>query len=252
MSGHSHWARIKHKKEAQDARKGKIFSKLIRLITTAAVSGGPNIEFNPKLELAIEKAKDAGIPKETIEKAINKAKDKENQVLEEIYLEGFGPGGVAMLVEVTTDNKNRTLSEIRKIFDTKNGSLADANAVMWNFERKINIRVAKESVISEEVFYENLLSQDIPDLDVAVTEDCYEIYAHPKAMHQLVDILEKNKYKILSKDLIFKPKTTIEIKEDASAKEILELIESLEGHDDVQNVYSNFEIQDKLFKRLVS
>ncbi len=252
MSGHSHWAKIRHKKIGQDAKKGKLFSKLVRLITTAASTGGPNIEFNPKLELAIEKAKNAGIPKDTIEKAIKKADDKENQTLEETYLEGFGPGGVAMLVEVITDNKNRTLSEIRKIFDLKKGVLASANAVMWNFERKIEIKVAKESVPFEDAFYENLLSQDIPDLDITATNDYYEIYAHPKAMHQIVEILEKNKYKIAEKDLVFKPKTTVEIKENVNAKSLLELIESLEEHDDVQNVYSNFEIPDELFKSLAS
>lgn len=252
MSGHSHWSKIRHKKEGQDAKKGKIFSKLIRLITTAAMTGGTNITFNPKLELAIDKAKDAGIPKDTIEKAIKKSNDKENQTLEETYLEGFGPSGVAMLVEVITDNKNRTISEIRKIFDTKNGSLASANAVMWNFDRKINIKIAKETVPSEDTFYENLLSYDITDLDITTGNDCYEIYAHPKAMHQIVEILEKNKYKIVEKDLVFKPKTTVEIKENANVKGLLELIESLEEHDDVQNVYSNFEIPDQLFKSLAS
>lgn len=250
MSGHSHWARIRHKKESQDARKGKLFSKLIRLITTAALTGGTNIEFNPKLELAIDKAKNAGIPKDTIEKAVNKAKDRENQSLEETYLEGFGPNGVALLVEVITDNKNRTLSEVRRIFEMKNGSLASANAVMWNFERKICIRVAKESVQSEEAFYEILLSQEIVDLDIVTEEDYYEIYAHPKAMHQIVEILDKNKYKTISKDFMFKPKTTVEIKENSSAKELLELIEALEEHDDVQNVYSNFEMSDNLLKSL--
>ncbi|MFN7182507.1 MAG: YebC/PmpR family DNA-binding transcriptional regulator, partial [Planctomycetota bacterium] len=223
MSGHSHWARIKHKKETQDARKGKLFSKLIRLITTAAISGGTNIEFNPKLELAIEKAKDAGIPKDTIEKAINKAKDRESQNLQETYLEGFGQDGVGVIVEIITDNKNRTLSEIRKIFDTKGGSLASANAVMWNFERKALIRVMQKSVESEENFYENLLSADIDDLDIVNADGFYEIYANPKSIKQIIEILNKFKYEIASKEFIFKPKTTVEVKSKENAKQLLEL-----------------------------
>ncbi len=252
MSGHSHWARIRHKKELQDARKGKLYSKLIRLITTAAMSGGTNVEFNPQLELAIDKAKDAGISKDTIEKAINKARDKESQNLQTSYLEGFGHQGVGIVVEVITDNKNRTISEIRKIFDIKGGSLASANAVMWNFDRKIYIKVAQRSVKSEESFYETLLSLDIPDLDITSSDDAYEIYANPKSMAQIVEILNKYNYEILTKEFILKPKTTVEVKTKEDAKLLLELIEALEEHDDVQNVYSNFEMSDQLLKSVVS
>ncbi len=252
MSGHSHWARIRHKKELQDARKGKLYSKLIRLITTAAATGGPNVEFNPKLELAIEKAKNAGISKDTIERAINKASNKESQNLEETYLEGFGQEGVGIIVEVITDNKNRTIAEIRKIFETKGGSLASANAVMWNFERKILIKVPRKSVISEETFYETLLALDIPDLDITSVDDSYEIYANPKSMSQLVETLNKFNYEISTKEFIFKPKTTIEVKNEENARQLLALIEALEEHDDVQNVYSNFEMSDNLFKKVAS
>ncbi|MFN7181582.1 MAG: YebC/PmpR family DNA-binding transcriptional regulator, partial [Planctomycetota bacterium] len=240
------------KKEMQDARKGKLFSKLIRLITTAAQSGGTNIDFNPKLELAIEKAKNAGISKDTIEKAINKAKDKANQSLQEVYFEGFGQQGVGIIVEVITDNKNRTLSEIRKIFDTKGGNLASANAVMWNFERKAFIRVPKKSVSSEEMFYENLLSSDVADLDIINADDSYEIYANPKSMAQVVEILNKFKYEISDKEFILKPKTTVEVKDKEEAQHLLELIDALEEHDDVQNVYSNFEIPEELLKSVAS
>jgi len=246
MSGHSKWATIKHKKAAQDAKRGNLFTKLIREITVAARNGGGDPEANPRLRTAIERAKEASMPQENIERAIKKGTGElEGVNYEEFTIEGYGPGGVAIMVEVMTDNKNRTTADIRNIFSKKNGNVAGAGSVSWMFEKKGYIEVDK-SLASEEKVMSIILDAGAQDMETE--EDVYTITTDPKNFEEVKKALEANGIKPRTAEITMLPKSTIRLSGE-EAKQILALVEALEESDDVQNVYANFDIPDEILKQ---
>lgn len=241
MSGHSKWSTIKRKKEAEDKARGKLFSKLSRAISVAVKTGGSSDpDLNPKLRMAIEQAKTANMPKDNIERAIKKGEGPEGD-LEEFTYEGFGPSGIGVIVEVATDNRNRTAQEIKNIFERGGGSLAGPGAVSFNFEPKGLLVVEKKGSIEEMML--NLI--DIGAEDVEETDDGVEVYVKPSDLSRIRDEIQKKGYKVVSTDLFQKPKSTQRMTEEKDAKRILKLLDSLEDHDDVQNVFANVDVPEE-------
>ncbi|RLB00436.1 MAG: YebC/PmpR family DNA-binding transcriptional regulator [Deltaproteobacteria bacterium] len=242
MSGHNKWSSIKHKKGALDAKRGKIFSKLIKEITVAARLGGGDPEANARLRNAIAAAKAQNMPKDNIERAIKKGTGElSGTSYEESTYEGYGPGGVAVLVNVLTDNKNRAVADIRHVFSRYNGNLGETGCVMWMFEKKGYAEIDK-GVVDEDDLYEvalNAGAQDITDQD-----DTFEILTDPDDLEKLRLALEEKgiKYNILEVSMI--PKNTVKIS-GKTAEQTLKLLEALEDLEDVQAVYSNFDIDDE-------
>lgn len=244
MSGHSKWATIKHKKAATDAKRGSLFTKLIKEITVAARGGGKP-ETNPRLRVAIERAKEASMPSDNIDRAIKKGTGElEGVSYEDITLEGYGPGGVAFLVEGVSDNKNRTTSEVRTIFTKKGGNMAGAGSVAWMFEKKGYIVVSK-SAIEEDKLMGIVLDAGAEDM---VTEDeNYGVTTAPTDLYKIKKVVEDNKIKVESAELDYIPKSTVKLSGE-DAKKVLDLVDALEDHEDVQHVYANFDIPDELLK----
>ncbi len=245
MSGHSKWAGIKHRKAAQDAKKGKMFTKIVKEISVAARQGGGDVNKNPALRLAIQRAKDVNMPSNNIDRAVKKGTGElEGVTYENVTYEGYGPGGVAILVESLTDNKNRTISEIRSIFSKKGGNLAGSGSVSWMFEKKAYFLINK-STIDEDTLTNIALEAGADDL---TTEgDAYEIKTQPHDFEKIKKILEDKGLKLELSQITMVPKSTIRIAGD-KAKNLLRLMEDLEDNDDVQNVYANFDIPDDLLK----
>lgn len=244
MSGHSKWATIKHKKAATDAKRGQLFTKLIKEITVAARSGG-NPEINPRLRVAIERAKEASMPADNIERAIKKGTGElEGVNYEDIVLEGYGPAGVAIYVEGLTDNKNRATSEVRTIFTKKGGNMAGAGSVSWMFEKKGFIVVSKKTIDEDKLMG---IALDSGAEDFVVEEENYAIKTAPADFDKVKKAIEAKSVKIESADITLLPKSTVKVVGE-DAKKILDLVNSLEEHDDVQNVYANFDIPDDLLK----
>jgi YebC/PmpR family DNA-binding regulatory protein len=242
MSGHSKWASIKHKKAATDSKRGKLFTKLIKEITIAARQGGGggDITTNPRLRTAIERAKQANMPQDNIERAVKKGTGElEGVSYEELTIEGYGPKGVAILAEIVTDNRNRMAADIRSIFTKKNGNLGGTGSVSWIFEKKGYIEVDKSSG-SEDKVMSIVLDAGAQDMDTE--EDVYAITTEPKDFEAVKKALEDNNIKINNAEITMLPKNTIKLSED-DAKQVLALVEALEDHDDVQNVYANFDIE---------
>jgi YebC/PmpR family DNA-binding regulatory protein len=242
MAGHSHWATIKRQKSAADAKKGQLFSKLAKAIQIAVRQGGPDPEANLKLRYAIEKAREASMPKETIERAIKKGSGElEGETIEEVTYEGYGPGGVAILVECTTDNRNRTTSEIRKLFEKGGGKMGSAGAVAWLFERK-GLIVVDASAIEEDRLLEIVLEAGAEDLKR--TGSKYEITCDPSVFTQVQAVLRQHGVPIVSAELTQQPKSPLDV-DTETARRVLKLMEMLDEHDDVQNVYSNINITEE-------
>lgn len=242
MSGHSKWATIKHKKSKMDARRGQIFTKLIKEITIAARQGGGNPDGNPRLRAAILAAKAQNMPWENIERAIKRGTGElEGVSYEEATYEGYGPGGVAILVEVTTDNKNRCVAEIRRIFSKAGGNLAAAGAVSWLFELKGLIEVDGTGV-SEDAVLEAALEAGADD--VTAQDGYYEITTSPSDLEAVVEKLKAAGFTIRSYKNAKVPKSTVRVS-GQEAVQLLRLLEALEDHDDVQNVWSNFDMDEK-------
>ena len=242
MSGHSKWHQIRHKKAIVDARKGKLFTKLIKEITVAARQGGGNPDHNPRLRLAIQNAKAANMPWENIERAIKRGTGElPGVVYEEVVYEGYGPGGVALYIESTTDNKNRTVAEIRNILHRHNGNMGEAGSVSWIFERKGVIHVSKE--YDEDTVMGIILDAGADDMKTYDT--FYEIITTPDKLDDVRGALENNGVKVDDAKVRMVPKTTVKV-EGKEAIALLKLLEALEDHDDVQNVYANFEIDDRI------
>lgn len=241
MAGHSKWAQIKRKKAVADAKKGKLFTKLIREITIAVRQGGGNPDGNPRLRLAIDQARAANMPMENIERAIKKATGElEGSQYEEIIYEGYGPGGVAILIEAVTDNKNRTVSELRHIFSRHGGRLAESGSVNWMFDRKGIITIEK-SVINEDDLI--MLALDAGADDVIVESDYYEVQTSIENFEKVrKNLLEKN-VKIENASLQYVPQNLMKI-EGKENETVLKLLEILEDHDDVQNVYTNADVNE--------
>ncbi|MCD6087108.1 MAG: YebC/PmpR family DNA-binding transcriptional regulator [Candidatus Hydrothermae bacterium] len=245
MSGHSKWAQIKHKKAKVDAQRGKIFGKLIREIMVAARMGGGNPEFNPRLRMAIEKAKSYNMPWDNIERAIKKGTGElEGQAFEQVVYEGYGPGGAAIMVVALTDNKNRTAGEIRHIFTKYGGNMGGAGSVAWQFEEKGVIYVDREAVSEDEILEVVL---DAGAEDVKVEEDSYTIISSPKDFENVKKALDEKKIPYTQAEVTMLPKSQVKV-EAKKAEQLLRLIEALEDQDDVQNVYSNFDIPDETLK----
>jgi len=245
MAGHSKWAQIKHKKAKADKERGKIFSKLTREIVVAARVGGGNPEFNPKLRLAIEKAKEHNMPQENIERAIKRGTGElEGVSYERVVYEGYGPGGVAILVVALTDNKNRTTNEIRHIFSKHGGSLAGVGNVAWQFEEKGVLYVEKEETDEDKVLEAAL---EAAAEDVRIQSDTYEIIVAPKDFEKLKKEFEKRGIPYTNAEITLIPQSSIKL-DKGSAERLLRLIEALEEQDDVQNVYSNFDIPEEILQ----
>jgi len=247
MSGHSKWASIKHKKGAADAKRGRLFTKLIREITVAAKDGGGNPDTNPALRTAIGRANDANMPKDNITKAIKKGTGELPGVsYESCSFEGYGPGGVAIIVETLTDNKNRTSAEVRNIFSKKNGNMAGAGSVAWIFTSKGYVLIDKSLISEDELF---ALSVDAGAEDIKTGDKSYELFCDPKDFESLKAALQKKGLKWETAELTKIPNSTIKIAGN-DAKQVLSLVETLEDHDDVQKVYANFDIPDEVLEEL--
>ncbi|NOY65490.1 MAG: YebC/PmpR family DNA-binding transcriptional regulator [Nitrospirae bacterium] len=245
MAGHSKWAQIKHKKAAVDAKRGKIFSKLAKEISVAARLGGGDPSMNPRLRTVIEKAKSANMPQENIKRAIQKGTGElPGTSYEEATYEGYGPGGVAMLIEVLTDNKNRTVAEIRHLMNKHGGSLGEAGCVSWIFEKKGYILVSK-STIDEETLMDVVIEAGAEDMKNDPQEENYEIITAPEDLHQVKENLKEKGIKIEVAEITMLPKTHVRI-EGETATKMIRLMEILEDHDDVQNVYANFDVPDEI------
>jgi YebC/PmpR family DNA-binding regulatory protein len=248
VSGHSKWASIKHKKAAIDAKRGKLFSRFSKEITVAAKMGGGDIDMNPRLRTAVAIAKAANMPNDNIDKAIKKGTGElPGVVYEECVYEGYGPSGVAILIEVMTDNKNRTTAEIRSIFTKRNGNMASANAVAWMFEKK-GFLVVSKSVVDEEKLLDVVLEAGAED--VKTEGDTFEIYTSQHDFETVKEALAKKGIATESAEITAIPNSTIKLTAEKDAKQILDLIEVLEDHDDVQNVYANFDIPDDIMAAL--
>jgi len=244
MSGHSKWATIKHKKAATDAKRGQLFTKLIKEVTVAARGGG-NPDSNPRLRVAIERAKEASMPADNIDRAIKKGTGQlEGVSYEDMTLEGYGPGGVAIYVEAVTDNKNRTTSEVRTIFTKRGGNMAGAGSVSWIFEKKGYIVVSKKTLDEDKLIG---IVLDAGAEDMVVEEENYAIKTSPTDFYKVKKALEDNSVTMESSEITLVPKNTIRVVGD-DAKKILDLVDALEEHEDVQNVYGNFDIPDEFLK----
>jgi YebC/PmpR family DNA-binding regulatory protein len=247
MSGHSKWAQIKHKKAKTDLAKGKAFSKLIRLITVAARQGGGNPENNPRLRLVIQKAREMNMPQENIERAIKKGTGElEGVSYEEVTYEGYGPGGVAVMVEATTDNRNRTTAEIRHIFSKHGGSLGETGCVSWIFERKGLLSFEKGKVDEDEVM---TVAIEAGAEDVRTTETTLDVLTTPDDFEKVKEAFDQAGLEYVVAQITMIPKTTVSL-EGKQAQQLLNLIEALEDHDDVQEVYANFDIADEVLESL--
>jgi YebC/PmpR family DNA-binding regulatory protein len=239
MSGHNKWASIKHKKAATDAKKGKVFTKIIREIVIAAKEGGGSIENNARLRKVIEDAKEANMPQDNIKKAIQRGTGELPGVTyEELNYEGYGPAGVALIVEVTTDNKNRTASEIRKMFSQHNGNLGETGCVGWMFDRKGEIIVEK-SASDEEALMNIALEAGAEDFKSDASE--YEIITAPADFEKVKNALKEKNIPLQSAEITNIAQTNVKLT-GSDAESMLKLMDSLEEHDDVKNVYANFDI----------
>jgi YebC/PmpR family DNA-binding regulatory protein len=247
MSGHSKWSSIKHKKGAADAKRGKLFSKLSRAIIVAAKEGGPDPDGNLALQNAIEKARSYSMPKDNIERAIARGSgaDSDAHAFEMIVYEGYGPSGVAVIVEALTDNRNRTASEVRHAFDKNDGNLGTSGAVAWLFERRGIVLVSGEGVDEDEL---TLAAAEGGADDVSADGSTYEIVSAPESLTSVREALEAAGFSVDSAELSMVPKTTVEVADESAAKKLLRLIDQLEENDDVQDVYANFDIPERVLE----
>ena len=247
MSGHSKWSTIKHKKAKVDSQRAVVFQKYSRELIVSARLGGPDPAGNFRLRTAIEKAKAAGLPNDNIKRAIEKgAGAGASENYEELIYEGYGAGGAAIVVEAMTDNRNRTAGDIRSFFTKYNGSLGATGCVGWMFDQR-GIIVFDGSVDFEKLF-EAAINLDA--LDVIEEDDTYKVLTTPENFQSVVEGLEKEGFKAESAELTRIPKNTVEITDEKTADQLLKLLDKLEEHDDVQNVYSNFDISDDILQKL--
>jgi YebC/PmpR family DNA-binding regulatory protein len=249
MSGHSKWSSIKHKKGAADAKRGKLFTKLARAVTVAARDGGGDPDGNPALATAVQKARDASMPKENIQRAIDRGTGAggDANAIEHITFEGYGPGGAAVLVEALTDNRNRTSAEVRHAFTRHNGSLGEPGSVAWIFEKRGVISVDGGRYSEDDL----IPAIDAGAEDVVEEGDLVRVLSEPGALSAVRTALEEAGVEVQSADLAMEPKSTVEVKGN-DAKSLLNLIEALEEHDDVDAVHANFDIPDDVLQKLAA
>lgn len=246
MAGHSKWANIQHRKGRQDATRSKLFSKLSREITVAAKMGDPDPDKNPRLRLAVKEAKSNSVPKDVIERAITKATGGDSDALEEVRYEGYGPAGVAVIVEALTDNRNRTASFVRSTFGKLGGNLAETGAVSFMFERKGEIVFSPE-VGDEDLVFE--IASEAGAEDIESSDDGHIIYTSDTDLASVSNEMEKALGETTSTKLIWKPSTTTSL-ELENARKVIRLIDTLEEDDDIQKVTSNFDIPEEFFDQL--
>ncbi|MGE3535931.1 MAG: YebC/PmpR family DNA-binding transcriptional regulator [Candidatus Tectimicrobiota bacterium] len=249
MSGHSKWATIKHKKAAVDARRGKVFTKLIRELTSAARMGGGDIESNPRLRTAVAAAKGANMPGDTIQRAIKKGTGElPGEVYEEITYEGYGAGGVAILVDVLTDNKNRTVAEIRHLFAKHGGNMGETGCVAWMFDRK-GLMTVQASQIDEDTLLELVL--EAGGDDIKTETDVYEIVTAPEVFEDVRAALEQRGLTLEVAEITMLPQNMVPV-EGKQAEQVLKLMEALDDQDDVRKAHANFDISDEVMAALAS
>lgn len=248
MSGHSKWHSIKHKKAKVDAARGRVFTKLIKELTVAARIGGGDPDSNPRLRVAIAAAKAANMPSKNIDNAIKKGTGElPGVVYEDVSYEGYGPGGVALYLEAVTDNKNRTVAEVRHIFSKYGGNLGESGSVAWMFERKGLISVPKEQYTEDELM-EIALECGAEDINTD-NDEVYEIYTAYEDFQQVRTALEEQSVVIENAELTMIPQNTVKL-EGKAAEQLMRLMDVLDEHDDIQNVYANFEIDDAEMERI--
>ena len=249
MSGHNKWSSIKHKKGAADAKRSKVFSKVIREITVAAKLGGEDPNANPRLRSAISLAKSVNMPNDNVSKAIKKgAGGEKSENWENLTYEGYGPNNVAVIVECLTDNKNRTISSIRSVFSKNNSNIGETNSVMYMFDRKGIVEVEK-STIDEDTFTEHAINAGAEDID-ASDEIAFLIETTPKELGKVHQYLEENGVEVKTASISLIPKNRIEIDDVSKATQVIRFIEALEDDDDVQNVFTNFDISESVLQEL--
>jgi len=247
MSGHSKWASIKHKKGAVDAKRGKVFTKLIKEITVAARLGGKDPDSNSRLRVAVATAKAENMPKENIERAIKKGTgDLEGSNYEEVTYEGYGPGGVAVLIEVLTDNKNRAVADVRHLFERSGGNLGETGCVAWMFSKK-GLIVFQKDQIEEEILFELALEAGADDIKEYEKE--LEVITEPSSFEQVKAAIENAGVSYTLAEITMIPKTTVKI-DDKHAQQMLTLMETLEDNEDVSHVYANFDISDEIMEAI--
>ena len=245
MSGHSKWATIKHKKGAADKARGKLFAKLLRQVEVAAREGGGDPDANPTLRTMFQKARDASVPMDTIERAVKRGTGElEGVSYEPVSYEGYAPCGVAVYVEALTDNRNRTGAEIRSLFTRNGGSMAEPGAVAWQFERKGVVIVSKQ--VDEDTLMTATLDAGIDDIEDQ--DDIWQVTAPPTALGAVRAALEEAGIAFDSADLTMLPTTTVPLASEGDARKVLKLVDGLEEHDDVQEVYANFDIPDTVLQ----
>lgn len=247
MSGHSRWAGIKHRKAAQDSKKGKLWTKIVREITIAAKIGGGVPENNPRLRKAIDDANAANMPSDNIKRAIQKGTGElPGAVYEELTFEGYGPGGVAVYCEGSTDNRNRTTNEVRKIYENNGGNMGQAGCVSYLFERRGFLSVPKAAVAEDELLE---LVLELGGDDLKAAGSAFEVYSAPESFEAVRDGLKARKIPVESAEITMVPKTTVPL-DGEKAEKVLKLIEALEEHDDVSHVYANFDIPEEVLASL--
>ncbi len=248
MSGHSKWHSIKHKKASADAKRGKVFTRLIKEISVAARLGGGDVEANPRLRSAVQSAKGANMPQDNIKRAIMKGTGElPGQTYESFSYEGYGPGGVAVLIEVLTDNKNRTVAELRHIFAKQGGNLAETGSVQWMFERK-GLIVANQKEVSEERLLEIALEAGAEDLEIQ--GDSFAVYTSLESFEAVKQALQAASVNLESAELTMITQTDVRL-ENKQAEQMLRLMDALEDHEDVGNVYANFDIDEMQMEALI-
>jgi YebC/PmpR family DNA-binding regulatory protein len=247
MAGHSKWAGIKHKKAIVDARRGKLFTKLARAITVAAKEGGGDPEGNPALALAVQKAKDASMPKDNIERAIAKGTGEgtDAEALETVVYEGYGPGGVAIMIEALTDNRNRTGSEVRHIFGKHGGNLGEPGSVAYLFDKTGVIVVDADRYTEDDL----MPAIDAGATDIALDDDVFEVLADPSDLSAVRAALDEAGVEVESFEVAQRPKTTVPLDEDGATK-LMRLIDALEDQDDVDTVHANFDVDAEILERV--
>jgi YebC/PmpR family DNA-binding regulatory protein len=251
VSGHSKWSSIKHKKGAADAKRGQLFSKLSRAIIVAAKEGGPDPDGNLALQNAIEKARSYSMPKDNIERAIAKGSgaDADGASYETVVYEGYGPDGVAVLVEALTDNRNRTASEVRHAFTKHGGNLGTTGAVAWQFERRGVVVVATEGADEDELV---LVAAEAGADDVSLDGSSFVVTGAPESLTPVRQALETAGFAVESVELAMVPKSTVAVADESTARRIVNLVEGLEDTEDVQDVYANFDIPEAVLEAVAS
>ena len=248
MSGHSKWANIKHRKAAQDAKRGNLFQKLVRAIIIAAKDGGGDPAMNMRLKTAIERAKAVSVPNDNITRAIKRGTGELGDIsYDELTYEAYGPSGIAVLVNVMTDNRNRTTPEIRALLSRNGGQMGESGSVAWMFDRKGVIEVKGTGLNEDDLM---TLGLDSGMSDMEANDEGFTLYCEPSDLDTLQKALEDNKYVVENAEVSMIAKTPVEVSDPEAARKVLRLVDALEEHDDVQNVYSNFEIPDEVAAKI--